>query len=165
MKGILVAESQLQRELKKKGPFESLEQEAYISLLRTHSLLSVRFDRLFREHEISSPQYNILRILRGQKGDGLPSLEIASQMIACVPDITRLLDRLEKASYVKRERSTADRRVVNVRITPAGKKLLAKLDEPIREAEKASLGHMTKKQLAEMIHVLATAREREDANG
>ncbi len=160
-----MAESKLQRELKKKGPFESLEQEAYISLLRTHSLLSVRFDRLFREHNISSPQYNILRILRGQKGDGLPSLEIASQMISCVPDITRLLDRLEKASYVKRERSTADRRVVNVHITAAGKKLLAKLDEPIREAENASLGHMTKKQLAEMIQILATAREREDATG
>jgi len=160
-----MADSALQRELKKNGPFESLEQEAYISLLRTHSLLSVQFDRLFREHGISSPQYNILRILRGQKGDGLPSLEIASQMIACVPDITRLLDRLEKASYVKRERSTDDRRVVNVRITEAGKKLLAKLDKPIRDAELGSLGHMTKKELTEMIQIMVKARDRANVNG
>jgi len=153
-----VADSTLQRELKKRGAFDSPEQEAYLSLLRTHSLLSVQFDRLFREHGISSPQFNILRILRGHKGDGLPSLEIASQMIACVPDITRLLDRLEKASYVKRERSSDDRRVVNVRITEAGKKLLAKLDKPIREAERCSLGHMTKKELADMIRLMAKAR-------
>ena len=160
-----MAGSTLQRELKKKEAFDSPEQEAYLSILRTHSLLSVRFDRLFREHGISSPQYNILRILRGQQGEGLPSLEIASQMVACVPDITRLLDRLEKAHYVKRERSTDDRRVVNVRITDAGKKLLAKLDKPIREAEQICLGHMTKKELTDMTRLMAKARENANVNG
>ncbi len=130
----------LQHELKKKGPWESPEQEGYINILRTHSLLFVRFDRLFREHGISSPQYNILRILRGNKADGLPSLEIASQMISCVPDITRLVDRLEKAGYVERQRSTDDRRVVRVKITKQGRGLLQRLDSQVRDAEQASLG-------------------------
>ena len=152
-----MADSQLQRELRKKKPFESPEKEAYLNLLRTQSLLSVGFDRLFREHKISGPQYNILRILRGQ-ARGLPCLEIASQMIAVVPDITRLLDRLEKADYIKRERSADDRRVVLVSITTAGKRLLAKLDKPVSEIEKSSLGHMTRKELADLIRLTSKAR-------
>jgi len=152
-----MADSQLQRELRKKNPFESPEKEAYLNILRTQSLLTVGFDRLFREHGISGPQYNILRILRGQK-TGLPCLEIAAQMIACVPDITRLLDRLEKSEYIERERSADDRRVVLVKITTAGKKLLAKLDKPVAATEKKSLGHMTRKELAELIRLTSKAR-------
>ena len=148
----------LKTELRKRGEWDSPEQETYINLLRTHSLLSQRFDRLFREHGISSPQYNILRILRGHDDEGLPSLEIASQMITCVPDITRLLDRLEKAGYVRRERSTEDRRVVRVRITNQGRKFLTKLDGPIHDSEQASLGHMTRKELKELSRLMTKAR-------
>jgi len=154
-----VSKRRLKDELRKKGGWSDPEQEAYINILRTHSLLFVRFDRLFRRHGISSPQYNILRILRGHGGDGIPSLEIASQMIACVPDITRLLDKLEKAGYVMRERSTEDRRVVRVLIAAGGRKLLAKLDEPVREAERASLGHMTRKELADVSKLMTKARQ------
>ncbi len=156
-----MSKKELKQELKKKGSWDSPEQEAYINLLRTHSVLSVKFDRLFREHGITSPQYNVLRILRGNK-DGLPSLEIASQMISCVPDITRVLDRLEKPGYVARQRSTEDRRVVIVKITANGKKLLTSLDGPIRTAEKASFGHMSKKELAELSRILSRAREGEE---
>lgn len=149
----------LKAELRKRGEWNSAEQEAYVNLLRTQSLLTKRFDRLFREHEISSPQYNILRILRGHEGGGLPSLEIASQMITCVPDITRLLDRLEKANYVARQRSTEDRRVVRVKLTAQGRTFLAKLDGPIHEAEQTSLGHMTNKDLKELSRLLTKARQ------
>jgi len=154
-----VAASTLQRELHKRNDFDSLQQEALLSIMRTESLFAVQYERFFREHGLTSPQYNILRILRGHEGRGLPSLEIASQMVACVPDITRLIDRLEKAEYVARERCTEDRRVVHVRITAAGKKLLKKLDQPVREAEQQTLGHMTKKELADLIRLLARARE------
>ncbi len=154
----------LKEELRKKGEWDSLEQEAYINLLRTHSLLSVRFDRLFREHGTSSPQYNILRILRGHGADGLPSLEIASQMIACVPDITRLLDRLEKSGCVVRERSSEDRRVVRAKITSQGKKFLSELDKPIHETELASLGHMTRKELTELSKLMTKARKNAGTN-
>lgn len=149
----------LKAELNKHGDWESPEQEAYINIMRTHSLLSMQFDRLFREHGISSPQYNILRILRGHDEAGLPSLEIASQMIACVPDITRLLDRLEKAGYVTRERSTEDRRVVRVKISRNGRKFLAELDGPIRDSEQAVLGHMARKDLKELSKLMTKARQ------
>ena len=156
---VQVSKLNLKEELQKRGEWESPEQETYINILRTHSLLSMPFDRLFREHGISSPQYNILRILRGHNQDGLASLEIASQMIACVPDITRLLDRLEKSDYVSRKRSTEDRRVVRVSLTSKGRKFLKQLDVPIRDAEQASLGHMTRKDLKELSRLMTKARE------
>lgn len=160
-----MAKLDLKTELQKRGEWESPEQEAYINILRTHSLLSMSFDRLFRKHGISSPQYNILRILRGHNQEGLASLEIASQMIACVPDITRLLDRLEKSGYVIRERSTEDRRVVRVSLTNKGKKILKKLDVPIHDAEQASLGHMTRKDLKELSRLMTKARKNVSING
>lgn len=153
-----MAKGGLKSELQKQGEWNSAEQETYINILRTHSLLSMPFDRLFRDHGISSPQYNILRILQGHK-TGLASLEIASQMITCVPDITRLLDRLEKAEYVKRERSVEDRRVVKVSITRQGKKFLSTLSGPVQDAEQQVLGHMTRKDLKELSRLLTKARQ------
>ena len=155
-----MTQTNLKKQLQKKGDWDSPEQEAMINLLRTSSLFTCRADRLFRSHGISGPQYNILRILRGQ-GKGLPSLEIASQMIAIVPDITRLLDRLETAGYVKRERSTKDRRIVLISISEAGKTLLGRLDEPVRQQEKDFLGHLTRKELSELSRLLTKARDNE----
>lgn len=154
-----MTKSALQIELNKRDPFDSPVQEALLSIMRTEGVFAVQYERFFREHGLTSTQYNILRILRGHGGEGLPSLEIASQMVSCVPDITRLIDRLEKTTYVKRERSSEDRRVVRVRITDAGKKLLKQLDQPIIDAEQATLGHMTKKELNELIRLLAKARQ------
>ena len=154
-----MADSNLQREIKKDGPFDSPEQEAYLSIWRTYSLLSRQFDRFFREHGISSSQYNILRILRGQKGKGLASCQIASRMVSCVPDIIRLLDRLEKGGLVKRERSKEDRRVVEITITKEGMNLLEMLDEPIRKKDKSVLGHMSQKEITDVIRLMSKARE------
>ena len=103
--GADLARSGLQDELKKKLPFESPEQEAMLNLARTNDTFELAFVRLFRSHKISPPQYNILRILRGAGGEGLPCLEIAGRMVTCVPDITRLIDRLERAGLVARTRS------------------------------------------------------------
>ena len=89
----------LQRELKKKRPFESPEQEAMLNLLRTNDRFQLRFARLFREHGLTPSQYNVLRILRGE-GKPLPCLEIADRMIAAVPGITGLIDRLEAMGLV-----------------------------------------------------------------
>jgi len=108
--------TQLQVELKKRQPFESLEQEAVINVLRTNDQYENRLGRLFREHELTMSQYNILRILRGA-GEPLPSLEIGKRMIQVVPAITGLIDRLEKRELVERCRCTKDRRIVYVAIT------------------------------------------------
>ena len=126
-------DSSLQAELKKKHPFESLEQEALLNVLRTSDQLNAEFTKLFNTHGLSGPQYNVLRILRGAGGDGLPCLEIAGQMITRMPDITRLVDRLETAGFVERCRTDADRRVVLVKITPGGLDLLERLDQPVRD--------------------------------
>src|SRR5437868_14336518 len=120
-----MAPSRLQHEVKKRRPFESLEEEAVLNLVRTHDRLQIHFVRLFREHGLTPSQYNILRILRGE-GQPLPMLEIADRMVAVVPGITGLIDRLEAVGLVQRERSTADRRVINVAITA---KALERLDQ------------------------------------
>src|SRR5271163_1579309 len=97
----------LQHELKKKRPFASPQQEAALSVVRTSDQLQIRFARLFREHGLTSSQYNILRILRGE-GKPLPILEIASRTITIVPGITGLIDRLEQAGFVNRLRRSEE---------------------------------------------------------
>jgi DNA-binding MarR family transcriptional regulator len=109
--------SLLQTEIKKRKPFESAAEEAYLNLLRTTTVLMADFDQLFRQYGVTEQQYNVLRILRGA-GEPLPSLEVASRMITRVPDITRLVDRLETAGLVARRRCTEDRRVVYVESPP-----------------------------------------------
>src|SRR5437667_12259620 len=120
----------LQHELKKKRPFESLEQELALNLQRTSDQIMIRFERLFREYGLTPSQYNILRILRGE-GKPLPVLEIASRTITVVPGITGLIDRLEQAGFVNRLRCDKDRRVIYVALTDHGTASLAALDEPL----------------------------------
>ena len=96
--------------------------------------------------------------LRGAGPDGLPSLEVGARMVARVPDITRLLDRLEEKDLVRRERSTEDRRVIIARLTRKGEQLLASLDEPVLEMNKQLLGHLSRKDLAELSRLLEAAR-------
>src|SRR5437870_3377041 len=120
----------LQHELKKKRPFESPEQEAALAVLRTGDQLQIRFARLLREHGLTPSQYNVLRILRGE-GRPLPVLEIAGRTITVVPGITGLIDRLEKAGLVRRERCERDRRVIYVVLTDKGTKALAELAGPV----------------------------------
>ena len=150
--------AKLQAEIKKKRPFESPAEEAYLNLVRTYGVLEADFVRLFKQHGISEPKYNVLRILRGAGGDGLPSLEIASRMITRVPDVTRIVDRLETQGLVKRERTTADLRVVLVSLTKKGLDLLAKLDEPTRQIHCQQLQHLNKTELSELSRLLEKAR-------
>jgi DNA-binding MarR family transcriptional regulator len=147
----------LQRELKKKRPFETLEQEAMLNLLRTNDQFAIRFARLFREYGLTPSQYNVLRILRGE-GRSLPILEIADRLVAVVPGITGLIDRLEGLGLVTRERSTEDRRVVYVATTAKALDLLARLDEPVAALHGTLIGHLTPAELKELIRLLEKAR-------
>lgn len=153
-----MARSGLQQELKKREPFAVAEQEAMLNLLRTADRLQLDFIRLFRQHGLSHAQYNILRILRGEGGDGLPSLEIGARMITLVPDITRLVDRLEAAGLVSRDRSATDRRVIRVRITPEGLDRLDRLDEPVLALHRRLLGHLGPDELQTLSALLVKAR-------
>lgn len=148
----------LQKELKKRHPFDSLEQEATLSIARTADRFGICFSRLFREHGLTPSQYNVLRILRGE-GQPLPILEVADRLIAAVPGITGLIDRLEGMSLVTRERSTEDRRVVFVAITPRGLDLLGRLDEPVEALHRRLVGHLSQAELRELIRLLEKARQ------
>ena len=155
---MVMMSNRLQREIKKTKPFDSLEQEAHLNLVRTAQLLQEPFEQLMKPHNLSGTQYNVLRILRGA-GEPLPCGQIGDRMVTRDPDITRLLDRLEKRGLITRERSTADRRVVLAAITPDGLKLLKELDEPVIGLHVNQLSHMTKDQLRTLIDLLEAARE------
>ena len=149
--------NKLQRDLKKRRPFESEEQEVVISLLRTNELFQHRFGQLLRRYGLTQPQYNILRILRGE-GRELPSLEIAERMITVVPAITNLLDKLEKRGWVRRVRCDSDRRVWHVHLTQDGSMLLDELDRPNLAMHKKLVGHLTAAERARLLTLLEKAR-------
>jgi len=138
-----------------RGP--SLEEKTYLEILRTSDLLSRSLAGILKDTDLSSTQYNVLRILRGAGGP-LPCGEIANRMITRDPDITRLLDRLDARGLVARERDTADRRTVLARITPEGLRLLGRLDEPIQEAHRRQLGHLGRERLLQLTELLELAR-------
>jgi DNA-binding MarR family transcriptional regulator len=146
----------VQAELKPK-PGSCPEEVTHLEMLRTMEALSHRFAQVLKTEDLSSTQYNVLRILRGAP-DGLPCGEIASRMITRDPDITRLLDRLEKRELISRSRETRDRRTVIARITPDGLKLLARLDEPVEEGHRKQLGHLGRERLRALTELLCAAR-------
>ncbi len=142
----------------KKGPgAPSPEEAAFLELARTTDILSRGLLKVIKTEDLSPTQYNVLRILRGSP-EGLPCGEIAARMITRDPDVTRLLDRLEKRGLVSRCRETKDRRTVWTRITPEGLKVLARLDEPIQNAHRKQLGHLGPKGLQELTELLRVSR-------
>ncbi len=149
--------SSLRDELKKRGPFDSAEQEATLAILRTSDLLENRLARLLREYGITQSQYNVMRILRGE-GKPLPCLEVANRMIQVAPAITRVVDQLLKLKYITKTQSDVDRRVYTIDLTTAGKRLLKKLDRPVLDLHANLLGNIGKSDLKTLIRILEQAR-------
>jgi len=139
----------------------SREEAVFLDLLRTCDLLSRRPAHLLKTEDLSATQYNVLRILRGSP-EGLPCGEIASRMITRDPDVTRLLDRMEKRGLISRSRANKDRRTVIGRITREGLKLLARLDDPIQEIHRRQLGHFGRNRLWALTELLSIARGNTD---
>lgn len=150
----------LQLEIKQTKPFGSVEEEAHLSLIRTAACLSHTFGEALKEHGITSTQYNALRVLRGAGQAGLCRNEVRDRLVARVPDATRLLDRLEKLGLIERERGETDRRYVTTRITRAGLRLLAELDEPVAAMHRRQLAHMSKDDLRTLVSILDRIRGR-----
>jgi DNA-binding MarR family transcriptional regulator len=101
----------------------------------------------------------VLRILRGAPA-GLLCGEVGNRMITRDPDITRLLDRLEKRGLISRSRETKDRRTVVVRMTPAGLDLVGRLDGPVQAVHREQLGHLGEKRLKNLSELLTACRDR-----
>ncbi len=137
----------------------SLEDEAFVSVLRTADSLIHDMDQLLKPAELSLTHYNVLRILRGAGPPGLACREISERMLTRDPDITRLLDRLEARGLVTRERERADRRVVKTRIASEGRRILKGLDEPVAERHRRQFKHLEKRQLRQLVRLLGQVRE------
>ena len=147
----------LQNELKKRDPFDSVEQEATLAMMRTSDLLENRLARLLREHDLTLTQYNVLRILRGE-GKSLPCLEVANRMIQVAPAITRVVDQLLALKLITKTQSSLDRRVFEIELTPTAIRLLKVLDQPILDLHASLLASVSKADLKTLIRVLETVR-------
>lgn len=150
--------SLLQREIRQSKPFVSLGQEAVLGLFKTADLIRRLIDGFLDPHGVTPQQYNVLRILRGAGGDGIATLAIGGRMIEQTPGVTRLLGRLEKKGWVRRRRQTGDRRQVLCWITPAGRRLLAKLDRPMQERVDTAVGALSGPDLRSLIRSLDKVR-------
>ncbi len=149
----------IQAEIQQTKPIGSLEEEAFLNLQRTTAQLSQAMTELLKEHDLTQTQYNVLRILRGAGTAGLTAGEIGERMITRDPDVTRLLDRLERRGLVERWRCTEDRRVVWTRITAAGLEAVGVLDAPVDELHVRLLRHMGDDRLRQLVELLEEARE------
>ena len=149
----------LREEIKQTKPFASIHEEAFLNLARTAAVLNHSFAEAVKPHGITATQYNVLRILRGAGNAGLCRNEVRDRLVAQVPDVTRLLDRMEEAGLIERERETTDRRMVTTRITADGLRLLKALDEPVLALHREQLGHLSRHQLGTLIELLTLARE------
>ncbi len=149
----------IQAEIQQTKPFPGLEDEAMVSLHRTADQLQGRFSDMLKPYGLSPTQFNALRILRGAGEAGRACSEIAERMVNRDPDITRLLDRLERRGLAARSREGRDRRVIITRITPAGLELLRGLDRPIEEFNRKQLGHLSDPQLRALVKLLEVVRE------
>ena len=136
------------------------EEATYLELLRTTDRLTRGIVAVLKSEELSLMQYNVMRVLRGAP-EGLPCNEIANRMITRDPDITRLLDRLEKRDLITRCREAKDRRTVLTRITPSGLETLDRLDGPVQESHRKQLGHLGRKRMLFLADLLRAARRAE----
>ena len=135
---------------------------AFIALQKAADKLAQQAEQLVKANGLTGAQYNVLRILRGAEPDGLACSTISERMISHDPDMTRLLDRMEKRDLITRQRQTDDRRVVKTRITGGGLELLKQLDHPIRELHKKQFAHMGNarvKELADLLEEIGEQRE------
>lgn len=147
-------------ELHQSRPFDSPADEAVVALMRTAALVRRAIAQRVEPYGISPAQYNVLRILRGAGLSGLPTLVVRDRLIEEAPGITRLVDKLEDAGYVRRERAGVDRRVVHCVITDSGLRLLDAMDSLIKEtAHLISAGLPDAKEQEHLMLLLARVRE------
>lgn len=145
-------------EIKQTRPFRSKAQEAFVAVLRTANVLRRRAEEAVRSEGLSLPQYNVLRILRGARTP-LPTMEIAERMVEDTPGITRLVNSLEENGFIRREQWPGDRRQVLCQITPAGLRILDRLDPLVDAVDDATTGTLTEPQVDELLAHLTAIRD------
>jgi DNA-binding MarR family transcriptional regulator len=151
--------SRLQAELKQTKPFPRRSSEALLSVLRTAALLEHQLNEALRPYGITELQYNVLRILRGAGPDGRCGREISERLVSKVPDVSRLLERMEGMQLLRRERDATDRRHVTARIAPRGLRVLKEATAALDEFERERFGHLDPERLQHLIDGLADLRD------
>jgi DNA-binding MarR family transcriptional regulator len=151
--------SKLQEEIKQTRPFANPEEEALLNIRRTSDRLQHHSQQLFKPHGITPTQYNVLRILRGAGDNGLRCSEVGERLVSSDPDITRLLDRLQKQKLIRRKRDAKDRRVIYTTITAEGLRLLKEMDPLVSDAIKQLLKHMSREKITTLVALLEEVRE------
>ncbi|ODS58105.1 MAG: hypothetical protein ABS36_04255 [Acidobacteria bacterium SCN 69-37] len=150
--------ARLQDEIRQTRPWASRQEEAALNIARTAAVLDHALARMLKAFDVTPTQYNVLRILRGAGDDGLCRHEVSTRLIRRVPDVTRLLDRLEEQGLIVRRRRDADRRYVTTGITAAGLALLARIDGPMGDFHRTRLASLDEGALTTLIHLLETVR-------
>lgn len=150
----------LQEELKQTRPWKCLEEEAALNVVRTAAMLERALNQALKPHGITPTQYNVLRILRGAGENGLCRNEVGQRLIREVPDVTRLLDRMEQLDLIARHRGGTDRRYVTTRITQKGLDLASRIDGEVIEVNQRLMGHLDASQLQALVTLLEAVRDR-----
>ena len=136
------------------------EQEVFVNLLRSYDCLWSEQGKFFARFGVTPQQYNVLKVLASpNEGPGVACQAIAEKLLNRVPDITRLLDRLEQAGLIWRERCCADRRVVRTHLTDAGRAKVQEIHGPLQEALRTRFAHMTTEEIVELNRLLQKLRE------
>jgi len=152
----------LAAEIGRDRPFDSLEQELFLNLIRTSEWLQGEFASVFKAHGITQPQFNVLKILQVEAESGIPIQKIGARMTTKSSDVTRLVDRLERSGMVKRFRTEEDRRIIYVRLTEAGMAMIDQLALPLVEAHKSTKGNLDRTRLENLNNLLFELRHARD---
>jgi DNA-binding MarR family transcriptional regulator len=152
----------LAAEVGRNFPFDSLEQELFLNLIRTSEWLQAEFAGVFKKYGITQPQFNVLKILQVEEESGIPIQKIGLRMTTKGSDVTRLVDRLEKAGHVERFRTESDRRVIFVRLTESGRRMIEDLAQPLRDAHQSTKGHLERDKLEQLNNLLFELRHVRD---
>jgi DNA-binding MarR family transcriptional regulator len=138
--------------------FDSLEQEVFLNLWRTFDRLRMLEDEMFAGFDLTAQQYNVLRLLQGAGERGMATLKLAGRLVSRAPDITRMLDKLERRGLIERTRPPDNRRTVRVGLTPGGQKLMGEISAPLADCHSRQLGHLSVGQLRALVQLLQAAR-------
>lgn len=145
--------------------FDSNEQEAYLAIWRTYDRLKAIEEEFFTQWNITAQQYNLLRLLRNTHPKPIPTLSVFNRLVSRAPDVTRMLDRLEKLGLINRSRTDEDRRTVLIKLTPQAMDLLNQIDEPLRQCHERQLGHLSPTNLKALTALLQKARAPHEPEG
>ena len=148
----------LREELKQTRPFPRRSAEAAVSVMRTAAILEHELNEVLKPSGLTVTQYNVLRILRGAGEKGLCGREVGERLVSPVPDVSRLLERMEDVGLLSRERDASDRRHVTARLTESGRRLLEAVTPALEAVERSRFGRLSESALQAMITSLAQVR-------